>query len=616
MLSFLYPAFLLGALAAAVPIVLHLIKREAAPEVRFSAVHLLRRAPIEQSRWQRLREWLLLAARVAAILLLALAFARPYLAAHAGPGSIVTIVAVDTSLSMGAPGRFERARTLARTAVQEAPAGSFVGLLSFDDRPTLVVEPVAERATILSAIDALRPGFGATRYGPALARAQEAIPGAGRVVVITDMQRAGWDHAERPSLAPGVEVRVVDAGADRSENLAVVGVQRSESGVIAVLRNTGTRDREIRARLVVDRRDAAASRVRVPAGATSDVAFPLPAGASAVAVTVDDAGGWPGDDARHLVTGTRQGPRVIAVTERAGQGLLYLQRALAAAPDDTRFRFESVTATGLSRALEAADPIAAVLIAGGRSFDRAAREALERYVRGGGGLVVIAGPSLDPEAGAAIVGLDRAPRSRGGETDVRLAPVDTRHPVFHAFGSAASALGAVRFTRTWELSDEGWDVIARFTDGRAALVERHVEGGRVLLFASDLDLGWNDLPVHPAFVPFVHETLRYAAQVRPMPRELFVADAPSGSTRAPGIATLAGGRTVAVNVDPRESDPARMDPAAFTAGLGPQRSSRAADRAAEVREREASQRYWRYGLMLMLVALVCEGLLAGGYRFA
>ncbi len=155
-MSFLYPAFLLGALAAAVPIVLHLIKREAAPEVRFSAVRLLRRAPTEQSRWQRLREWLLLAARVAAVLLLALAFARPYLAAQAGPGSTVTIVAVDTSLSMGAPGRFDRARALARTAVEEAPAGSFVGLLSFDDRPALIVEPIAERGTVLAAIDALR----------------------------------------------------------------------------------------------------------------------------------------------------------------------------------------------------------------------------------------------------------------------------------------------------------------------------------------------------------------------------------------------------------------------------------------------------------------------------
>ncbi len=614
MLSFLYPAFLLGALAAAVPIVLHLIRREAAPEVRFSAVRLLRRAPTEQSRWQRLREWLLLAARVAAMLLLALAFARPYLGSQAGPGSTVTIVAVDTSLSMGAPGRFDRARALARTAVEEAPVGSFVGLLSFDDRPALIVEPIAARGTVLAAIDTLRAGFGATRYGPALTRAQEGIPGAGSVVVITDLQRAGWDSAERPSLAAGVDLRVVDAGADRNENLAVVGVQRSEAGVIAVLRNMGSRERETRVRLAADRRDVAASRVRVPAGGTTDVAFPLPAGATALAVTIEDAGGWPGDDARHLVTGVRQGPRVITVTERAGQGLLYVQRALGAAPEDSRFRVENVTATGLSRALESGDPAAVVLVAGGRGFERSTRESLERFVRAGGGLVVLAGPSLDPEAAAAITGLRRSPGARGGETDVRLAPVDTRHPVFQAFGPAA--FGGARFTRTWELGDEGWDVVARFTDGRPALVERRLEGGRVLLFASDLDRAWNDLPLHPAFVPFVHETLRYAAQVRTAPRELFIADAPAGAPRAPGIATLAGGRTVAVNVDPRESDPARMDPGGFAAGLGAQRASNAVDQGADVRKREASQRYWRYGLILMLAALVCEGLLAGGYRFA
>jgi Aerotolerance regulator N-terminal/von Willebrand factor type A domain len=615
MLSFLYPAFLLGAIAAAVPIVLHLIRREAAPEVRFSAVRLLRRAPTEQTRWQRLREWLLLVARVAAILLLAAAFARPYLAAHAGPGSSVTIVAVDTSLSMGAPGRFDRARTRARTAVEEAPAGSFVGLLSFDDRPELVVEPVAERATVLAAIERLRPGYGATRYGPALARARESIPGSGRIVVVTDLQRAGWDHSERPSLAAGVEVRVADVG-DGGDNLAVVGVERSPTGVIAVLRNTGSREREARVRLVVDGRDAAASRVRVTPGATTDVAFDLPARAVRVAITIEDAGGWPGDDTRHLVTGARQGPRLIAVTERAGQGLLYVQRALAAAAEDSRFRVEMVGPTDLDQALESGDPIAAVLVAGGRGFDRTAGERLRQYVRTGGGLVVAAGPSIDPDAAAAIAGLDRPPRARGGEIDVRLAPVDTRHPVFHAFGPAASALGSVRFTRKWDLDEEGWEVIARFTDGRAALVERRVEGGRVLLFASDLDQAWNDLPLHPAFVPFLHETLRHAAQVRPSPRELLVADAPPGAPRAPGIATLAGGRAVAVNVDPRESDPARMDAGAFTASLGPPRAATAADRSAEVREREASQRYWRYGLMLMLAALVCEGLLAGGYRFA
>ena len=48
-MGFLYPLFLLGALAITVPVVLHLLRRDVAPEVPFSAVRLLRRTPIEQS---------------------------------------------------------------------------------------------------------------------------------------------------------------------------------------------------------------------------------------------------------------------------------------------------------------------------------------------------------------------------------------------------------------------------------------------------------------------------------------------------------------------------------------------------------------------------------------
>jgi len=114
-MSFLYPAFLLGGLAIAVPIVLHFLRRDVAPTVPFSAVRLLRRSPIARSKRRRLRDILLLAARVAALLLLAAAFARPYLASAAhGPG--LRIIAVDRSFSMNAPGRFAHAIDLARSA--------------------------------------------------------------------------------------------------------------------------------------------------------------------------------------------------------------------------------------------------------------------------------------------------------------------------------------------------------------------------------------------------------------------------------------------------------------------------------------------------------------------
>src|SRR5688572_30814651 len=110
-MSFLYPAFLLGAVAVALPIARHLLRRVVAPEVPFSAVRLLRRSPIDRTRRRRLRDLLLLAALVGTLALLAGAFARPYITGASTVDGL-RIVAIDRSFSMGAPGRFSRALEL------------------------------------------------------------------------------------------------------------------------------------------------------------------------------------------------------------------------------------------------------------------------------------------------------------------------------------------------------------------------------------------------------------------------------------------------------------------------------------------------------------------------
>ena len=146
MLSFLSPWFLIGAAAAAVPIVLHLLKREPEPRVRFAAVRLLKQAPVEYTERRRVRELLLLALRVAALLLFALAFARPFIASGTAVSSAaVTIVALDTSYSMSAPGVFDRARQLATAAINKAPAGDLVGVVTFSALPDLAAETGSHR---------------------------------------------------------------------------------------------------------------------------------------------------------------------------------------------------------------------------------------------------------------------------------------------------------------------------------------------------------------------------------------------------------------------------------------------------------------------------------------
>src|SRR6476469_10063350 len=118
-MSFITPWYLAGAALIALPIVLHLLRRDVAPPVPFTAVRLLRRSAVERSRRHRLRDLLLLAARVTALLLLAGSFARPYIA-RAGSTGRATVVLLDRSFSMSAPGRFARAQQLAREAIDQA----------------------------------------------------------------------------------------------------------------------------------------------------------------------------------------------------------------------------------------------------------------------------------------------------------------------------------------------------------------------------------------------------------------------------------------------------------------------------------------------------------------
>src|SRR5262249_56910267 len=118
MLAVRTAGLLAGSAAAAIPIVLHLLKREPEARVQFAAVKLLKKAPVEHTQRRHLRELILLALRIAALILLALAFARPFFARGAAAASTgVVVVALDTSFSMSAPGRFERAKQLARDAI-------------------------------------------------------------------------------------------------------------------------------------------------------------------------------------------------------------------------------------------------------------------------------------------------------------------------------------------------------------------------------------------------------------------------------------------------------------------------------------------------------------------
>jgi hypothetical protein len=374
--------------------------------------------------------------------------------------------------------------------------------------------------------------------------------------------------------------------------------------------------------LALDGRVRAEGRTAVPPGGTVEVPFDLVLPAEgAVRAELADPDGYGADNVRFAVLDSLPRPRIVAIASSGAPGgdSFYVERALAAAEGPNGMRLERVTIESVSAEPATLDNVVGIVLFSASGLDRKAEDNIRRAVEAGAGLLLVPGPSLDVTRGAlplpGILGA-RATSSESSDDPLTFAPTDVRHPAFRAFGTGGGLLGSARFRRIvrWPESD-GRRVLARFSNGAPALLEVPGARGHVLLFASDLANGWNDFALHPAFVPFVHDLLRYLAAGRSLQSEYRVGEWPGAGGDRPGIVGAAethrslSGRRVAVNVDLREADQARLTPAAFAAAVPRSADTARAKAEASQQTREGDQSLWRYGLMFMLVGLAAESLI-------
>jgi hypothetical protein len=256
-----------------------------------------------------------------------------------------------------------------------------------------------------------------------------------------------------------------------------------------------------------------------------------------------------------------------------------------------------------------------IVLVGTRGLARPARAAITERTRAGGGLLLSAGPEVEPGvvrellagAGEALGAMDAVDSG-----DLGLTATDLRHPVLAVLGDTAGNLGQVRVEQAWITRElPGAATLLRYASGRPALSELTVGKGRVFLLTTDLGRRWNTWPLHPTFVPFLAEAARHLAADGGYRREALIDPAQGDAFSRPGVATLRGGQDrVAVNVDVRESTLESISPQAFEAGLArtPAGASRQADRL------EGGRSLWRDALLVLMAVLLIEGWLAARPR--
>ena len=222
-MSFLSPLALLLAVAIAVPLVLHLLRRKTGEHVEFPALRYLLRAQREFSRTLKLRNLLLMLIRVAAVLAIALAAARP-IGRMIGGGHPATALAVvlDNSLSTsvvvnGQP-VLAALKDAARAALAQAGSGDRAWLVTADGR---VVG--GDLPAVRDAIDRTESFAGGGNLSGAVTRAVELVQSSGvpakQVAILTDAQATAW-----PGVTPlaGVSTTVLAPSAAPPNNRAVV----------------------------------------------------------------------------------------------------------------------------------------------------------------------------------------------------------------------------------------------------------------------------------------------------------------------------------------------------------------------------------------------------------
>lgn len=480
-MGFVQIGFLGIFVAAAIPVILHLIRVRRAPRIELGTLRFLREVLRKNARRRAIERWLLLALRVGAVGLLALLFARPYVRrGEEGDAGAAVAILIDRSGSMSVTtgeGPLHGRALLRAVAIVEAWGGDAnVSVAVYDSAVLPVLAWESGRsdrgrspAEMRAALDPLLSGrftAGATDHGAAIAWGRDVLAGTERplkiLYILTDLQRSGLERSAPMRLPDGFKLEVVDLGVPFVENVAVTGVSAPSWTVrpgeaIELVATVGSfrpfeADEvplDLRLRCGEVEREWNET-VRLAAGSVAEARFRLEGLKEGLwtgvvrARTEDDLAF---DDERHVALLVAPPiPVALIDGEPRREAFLretyYIETALRLAPrgrSHAASEFEPERfAEGEGGDLPRLEGYGAVVLANVRTIDERSARRLAAFVEGGGGLLVTCGDRV-AEAGyreLGYVGLgpgEIVGSLRMGAAPWRIEAWDETHPALRAF---------------------------------------------------------------------------------------------------------------------------------------------------------------------------------------
>lgn len=580
-MNFLHPLLWFGALAVAAPIWLHLRRKPEKDVLLFSALRFLDDEPVPRETPRQLRDLLIFLLRALAVLLIAGAFAWPYLKGTP-PAEVSSsrVYILDNTLSNQAGEKFLQGRDEIMKTISGLDGSVQVAVVELTREPRTVVNFSDSPSQAQSALQALKPSFQRGSFLAAFNQAgallAQSLGQKKEIIVYSDNQENQWgENINTPPFLKNVAVTIAHPPEEKQwPNLALQQPQaarffvgdRAIINFTVLLRHFGGQKSAtvtLRAnRQEIFHRDVPLSGDhgdnRLAAQWQSDPALWIE-GEAEVAGTPDDL---PGDNSTFFALPPINEGHVALLSQST-----YLRAALT--PDVMRGHWTARILQPSKLLDEVNSPLMddVLVVDAGYLQSKDARDLVYRYLNNGHGVVLllnrmtplvrgmlssvgfdVAGGQDQDAAGLSPGSSSAVPADSPGAQTIRYLALE--HPVFAPFlESDLGDLSAVKVSQFVRISSKTALPLIFSSNGDGLLFETMQTKGRLIVSAFGFERSETDWPVQTSFVPFLDSLLHYARGLKEMqtafePGEIYPMEIPPGDAAPKEVALRKEGNVV------------------------------------------------------------------------
>lgn len=549
---FLNPALLAGAGLAVAPILLHLIMRQRPRHLEFPALRFIQKRHDVNRRRLRLRHWLLLLLRIAAIVLLAVALARPriessgFLADREGP--VAAAMIFDTRPHMDYKHdnqtRLQVAQDTAMEMLVHLPEESQVAVLDGSGNPPVFQVDRWSARQRIERLTTSGVGQSLPETIEAAVRLLKTSTHSKEIYVFSDLAAGSWNASIAQNLEPEVKqlhasVYLFDVGVEQPQDYALGELRLSGQmlpgntplRISTEVFASGSGGEKTVEAWVLNRQGIPEKRsqesLAVPAAGSKPVEMVLGAmdvGSHQGYLRILGEDGLAADNMRYFTTQVSSAWRVLVVAPKpAADQAFYFTEALApvAFRRNRQARFDCQVVNYERIAQQKLETYAAVFLLDPPPLPETAWEQIGTYVEAGGGLGIFLGDRAQPiKDFNSTTALELLPgplslEARKPDGDLYLAVAESHHPALRKFEPMRDSVPWEAFPvyRYWRLTSltKGAQIVAAYSDGRPAIIERSFGKGRVITMTTPISEPlnaragdrWNLLPTGLEPWPFV-----------------------------------------------------------------------------------------------------------------